>query len=914
MKPRNTIAATNKPGWYGIALLAAIIVALFWRSFLPDYVHFSNDGPLGEQSAAWLQMPGGITGMWGDLNYIGSNSGTYTLSVTTLLHTILSPVSFAKYYPGITLFLLGLGAWTFFRELKLTPLAAAFGAIAAMLNSTFFSSACWGVASQEIAIGMDFFALALIVGCNRSTPMLVQWTRMALAGMCIGVNVMEAADIGALFSVLVALFAFFHTVMENEGATVGKAVRGVSRVVVIAAFAGFIALQAVSSLLGTSISGIAGTGQDSESKAAHWDWATQWSLPKAETLGLAVPGLFGYKLDTPKDMTPSLQNAYSGGVYWGGVGRAPELDRYFDNGSQGPEPSGPGLFMRFTGGGNYCGILVLLICGWTIAQAFRRQNSIFPDAQKRTIQFWTVIMFFCVLFAWGRFAPFYALLYHLPYFSTIRNPTKFLILFSWALVIIFAYGVHALNRRYLDQAALKPAGLMEQLRNWWAKVTSFDRKWTFTTVGLFAASVVGWVIYSSRQTALIQYLQKVGFSNADPNQPTSASAIAAFSLGQLGWFLLLLAIATGLVLLLIAGYFNGPRAKTGAILLGGFLILDMGRANLPWVVHWDYKQKYEVGTLNPIEDFLRNKPYEHRAAIMPFETPEGMELFGELYRIEWIQHQFPFYNIQSLDIIQMPRMPEDMRSYKMALAPHDRQTAALITREWELTNTRYLLGAAPNGFIDGLNQQLDPGKNRYRVVQRFEVVPKPGITRPNRLEELTAVPNDNGNYALIEFTGALPRAKLYANWQVNTNDQVNLKNLGDLNFDPAQTVLISTPEKDLPTVATNENTGSVDFKSYSTKHIVFSAKTTQPSVLLLNDKFDPYWRVLVDGKPAELLRCNYIMRGVYVPTAGDHTIDFQFDLPHPLLYVTLTAFLIGLGLCAFLVISSRQKNVAVTQP
>ncbi len=258
---------------------------------------------------------------------------------------------------------------------------------------------------------------------------------------------------------------------------------------------------------------------------------------------------------------PSLQDAYRNGLYWGGAGRAPELDRYFDSGSQGPQPSGPGIFMRFTGGGNYCGILVLLIAGWAIAQAFRRQNSIFPDAQKRMIQFWAVVMLFCLLFAWGRFAPFYALLYQLPYFSTIRNPAKFIIFFSWALVIIFAYGVHALNRRYLDPKALKAAGVNLQFKNWWAKVSSFDRKWTYASIGLVGASALGWLIYAAQKPALIQYLQKVGFGDMDPTHENSAPAIAAFSLNQAGWAVILFAVAAGLVLLVHHGLFQRPARQ-----------------------------------------------------------------------------------------------------------------------------------------------------------------------------------------------------------------------------------------------------------------------------------------------------------------------------------------------------------------
>jgi hypothetical protein len=923
-KSKQTPAATSPSGWRAIALIAVVLGVLFWRSFLPDYVFFSNDGPLGVQNAAWLHMPGAMIGMWVDLNYLGSSGGAYTPGITAMLHYLLPPIGFAKFYPLMALFVLGLGAWTFFQQLKLSPLACLLGALAATLNSTFFSAAAWGVASQEIAAGMIFFALALIVGSHAEMPRSIRWTRLILAGLCVGVNVMEAADIGALYSVLAALFVFFHALAEGEGELLQKAFRGAGRVFVVAAFAGFIAFQAVLSLVGfvgVTTQGTSDTKQDFDSQIARWDWATQFSLPKSETFGLLVPGLFGYKMDTPKDMQPSLQDAYLNGVYWGGMGRTPALDRYFDGGSQGERPSGPGVSMRFTGGGNYSGILVLLVAGWAIAQSLRGQNSIFAENQKRMIWFWAVVMLFCLLFSWGRFAPlFYGILYKLPYFSSIRNPAKFLNFFAFALVIVFAYGVHALNRRYLDITAMKPAGLGTQIKNWWAKASSFDRKWTFASVGILVACVLGWLIYIAQKPALIQYIQKIGFPGTDPAQPDSAAAIAEFSIGQAAWFLVLLAIAIGLLLLVITGYFNGPRAKIGALLLGGLLLFDLGRANLPWLVDWDYKQKYEIGSLNPIVEFLRNKPYEQRIATLPFEPSDPQKqlrgydyLFGGpfgLYNIEWMQQQFPYYNIQSLDIVQMPRTPADIKAFKEALAPYDQAHYPLIAREWMLTSTRYLLGAV--AFLGSLNQELDPGQQRFRIVQRFDVVPKPGILHPRRLEEMTAVPNNDGDLALFEFTGALPRAKVYSSWQVKTNDQTILKTLADLNFDPARTVLISAPAKELPTAATNENSGSVEYQSYQTKHIVLSARTTSPSVLLLNDKFDPQWTVTVDGNPAELLRANFIMRGVYLPTAGEHTVDFRFSLPHRPLYVTLAAMALGIGLCGFLAFASlkgKSKNI-----
>jgi hypothetical protein len=905
MKTR--VSPKPKPSnpWPGaLALIVVVLVVLFWRGFLPDYVHFSNDWPIGQQNANWIKLPTAMTGMWDDLNGLGLNAAAFAPSVMMLLKSLLSPVMFAKFFPVLALFIAGVGAFTFFRALKLSALAATLGALAAVLNSTNFADACWGTATHQIALGLDFCALALIVSNTRETPGFIRWTRLALAGLCVGLNVVEAQDIGAFYSIFIAAFLFFRSLVDAEGSLLAKAVRGISAVAVVAVFAGFIAFQSISSLIGSQVEGIAGTAQDAETKAAHWDWATQWSEPKKETLALFVPGVFGYKMDTPKDMMPLFQDLYRGGEYWGGVGRDPVLDRYFDSGSQGNPP--PYQFMRFTSGVNYCGILVWLVAFWAIAQSFRRKQSPFSNEQKRFVWFWAGVLAICLPLAWGRFAPmFYGAVYHLPYFSTTRNPTKFLIYFSWAIVILFAYGINALSRP-LDPATPKSAGWSVQLKTWWARAGQFDRRWIFACAGILGASVLGWLIYAGEQPSFIQYLQKVGFSDEQ-----MAREIASFSLGQVVWFLGLLAVAIFLFTLVIAGYFAGPRAKTGAVLLGAFLIFDLGRADLPYVVHWNYVQKYEVGTLNPIVKFLCNKPYENRVAALPFRTPEQFALFSGrsgLYNIEWAQQLFPFYNIQSLDIIQMPRVPEDWKAYLEALSPNDSpESVQRIARKWQLTNTRYLLG--PAGYLEVMNQQLDPAQKRFRILQRFDVLPKPGIAHPTQLEELTAVADDKGPYALFEFTGALPRAKLYGDWQVNTNDQDVLKTLANPIFDPAKTALVDTPQKDLPAAATNDNSGTVEYQSYAPKHIVLSTQAAVPTVLLLNDKYDPNWSVTVDGKPAALLRCNFIMRGVQVP-AGTHTVEFQFSLSHKLLYVSLAAMGLAVLLGGFLLVATRRKTTA----
>ena len=942
MKIEKKNGVSRSRGLLFAALLAVILAALFWKSFLPGYVHFSNDGPLGQQNAAWRHVPTAFLGSWYDINDLGISSGSLAPAPSALIFWALGPLGYAKFVAPLALFILGLGAWAFFRQLKLAPLAATLGALAATLNSTFFATACWGVATQQIAIGMDFFALALVVSNTSETPALIRWMRLALAGLAVGVNVMEAADIGAIFSVFVAAFVLFRAITDEGGAAWAKAVRGIGRVAVIALFAGFIATQTIVALVGTAIVGIAGTAQETETKVQHWYWATSWSEPKTETLGLFVPGLFGYRLDTPNCMMGSLQDSYKGGNYWGTVGSDPSLDPYFEGGRKDPIPPGQ---IRFTGGQNYAGILVALLAFWAVAQSLRRQNSVFIATQKWFVWFWAVVLIGSLLLAYGRFAPFYQFFYMLPYASTIRCPSKFLLVFSWAIVILSAYGVHGLSRRYLEIPAAKFASLPAQLKNWWAKVRGFDRNWTYACAVAFIVTVLGWLIYASEKPGLVRYLQTVGFGDAD-----MAKQIAAFSIGQAGWFVLLFALAAGLCVLTLAGVFAGRRARLGGILLGLFLVGDLGRADLPYIIHWNYKQKYDIdpanatNSTNPIINFLRDKPYEHRvASLPPFNVSQHLPLyddwFNELYRIEWAQHHFPYYNIQSLDKIQMPRMPADLMAYEAALSPRSADTIPLYARHWELTNTRYLLGQA--GFLDVLNAQLDPAQHRFRIVQRFDIVPKPGIEQVTQLEEMTAAPGDSGAIALLEFSGALPRARLYSNWQISTNDpaarqrwldalkqhlpeepysaiaslnvtdQGTLETLADTNFDPAKTVLLSAPLAVAPvTNSISDNSGTVEFKSYAPNDIVLGAQAAAPSVLLLNDMFEPHWQVHVDGKPAELLRCNFIMRGVYL-TPGAHTVEFQFSLPHKPLYLTLAAIGVGILLGGFLIFSTRRHSQRV---
>jgi hypothetical protein len=908
-KPRLISGTVGQYGFF-VLILAAGLLTLFWRSFSPDETLFSNDGPYGGMMAEHTRADKTVTGYWQDLNWLGSHFPAPSPTPSTALRLLTSPLVFSKFFYPVALLILGSCAWFAFWRWKLSPVACVLGGVAAALSGHFLSTACWGVAAQVICVAMNFLAIGLVADCSSRR----RWVSTALAGMAVGMGVMEGYDIGAIFSIFVAAFVLYHSWAATSsqpvsGLAVGKPsparalIFGIVKVAVVAAFAAFLATQAVSTLVGTQIKNVAGMQQDPETKARRWIEATQWSLPPEQTLQLSISGLFGYRMDTPKDMAMGA-DCFKDGKYWGRVGE------------------GAGI-SRFSGGGEYAGLLVVAIAFWAALQSLRKNDSVFAPLQRRLIWFWIGAAIISLLLAFGHYAPFYQFVYMLPYFSTIRNPAKFTHPLHFALIILFAYGIDGLWHRYLTGTTAQ----YPSLKAWWAKVKGFDRKWTIGSVVFIGVSIFGLLAYASSKPELERFLTNVGFP-----EPSEAARIASFSLQSAAWFILILMLAIALLTLILSGRFAGRRATWGAALLGLFLVVDLVRADLPWVIYQNYKIK---NATNPLIDVLRDKPYEHRVASLPsfFSDPDFMKMVGlptqlaqlqayfdhGICAIEWKQHVYQYYNIQSLEVVQMPRQPQDLLAYEGALQPRRSSLAdisVMVLRRWQLSNTRYFVGAAD--FLGVLNQLMDPAQHRFRIVQRYDLAPKPEFPLPDQsaFEQWTVVPATNGALALFEFTGALPRAKLYPVWQVNTNDSETLAQLASPSFDPEKSVIVAGGVQPPASVATNQPAGKVEFASYAPKNIVFKAESTSPSILLLNDHFDPNWKVFVDGKPETVLRCNYIMRGVFVPP-GPHTVQFSFQPSVTPLHVSLSAIVLGLILSGILIglrDENRGKGVESAQP
>jgi len=100
--------------------------------------------------------------------------------------------------------------------------------------------------------------------------------------------------------------------------------------------------------------------------------------------------------------------------------------------------------------------------------------------------------------------------------------------------------------------------------------------------------------------------------------------------------------------------------------------------------------------------------------------------------------------------------------------------------------------------------------------------------------------------------------------------------------------------------------GTVKITHYQSKDLLLEADAKMPAVLLLNDHTGD-WNVFVDQKPGAVLRCNYIMRGVFVP-AGHHLIEFRYQPPLKLLFISLTAFGLGIVLAGVVIVTRIRRK------
>jgi hypothetical protein len=909
-------------GYVFAAVLGAALLVLFYQGLKPGMALFANDGSLGAMSTAANRLPGRFTGTWNCQSFLGIEAPAAAPSLTMILSTLLSPAIYLKIYGPLSLFFVGFCAWVFFRQLEFNAMVCIAAGVATGLNMHFFSTACWGLGTWNVSAGMIFLALAAI--CTRSIRQA--WARAVLAGFAVGLSLMEGFDSGGILSIFVGLFILFRE-WNQPSPVVKRGITAVAMAATVVLFSLWIGADTLSSLFETQIKDAARTSA-STPESKRWDFSTQWSLPKTESLRLIAPGLFGYRL------AQFITTEDKSSLYWGLVGQDPRIAemsssdpkvREFalnglhvtDEELRGVMSDDPSLHKgavdsvrtrfylraRHTGTGEYAGIMVALLAVFAVANSFRRESSPFSLFERKTVWFWAASALFALLAAWGRHGFIYRILFHLPFFSSIRNPIKFLHAFHLAWIILAAFGLEALHRRYLKTATKGNDFVFGRVKSLFTKAAGFDKKWAVGCAVACGIAIIALLAMVQFKEHLLTYLQDEGFT------AEISPRIAAFSISEVAWSVAFLLISVWIILGIVSGAWSGAQEKWAWIYLIGILILDLGRSDKPWIMYFNYKEKYQSNT---VLDFLAQNPEEHR--VIGRLSPLGPynisgDNFNLLYHY-WLQNDFPYHNIQALDVAQWPRMPLVDSNYlgNFICTGTNASTANLepAVRLFQLTNTRFILANATTGPL--LNERGDPAHKPFQTRARLSMQPRPGVGRPEDLGDYTVEPDDSGKFAVVEYTQTLPRAKLFSDWKSGGDGPATLKTLASPEFDPFQTVLIAA-ETPAPQTAPNPaaDPGTVNITEYKPKYVQLTATAKSPAILLLNDHYATDWKCTIDQKPAPILRCNYIMRGVFLPP-GEHKVEFRFQPSLTGLYVTLAAWVAALAVTGFVVSTNRPRG------
>ena len=133
-------------------------------------------------------------------------------------------------------------------------------------------------------------------------------------------------------------------------------------------------------------------------------------------------------------------------------------------------------------------------------------------------------------------------------------------------------------------------------------------------------------------------------------------------------------------------------------------------------------------------------------------------------------------------------------------------------------------------------------------------------------------------------------------------------------FDPATTAVVNTNEWPVTSgqwAVDSSATITMEHQHpYNPDHLKYTTHTSSDQLAVFSEiYYAPDWRAYIDGKPAEYIRANYILRAMVIP-AGDHVIEFRNEAPlfHRMDTVTIIASIVLVLLAAGAIILYYRKG------
>ena len=311
-----------------------------------------------------------------------------------------------------------------------------------------------------------------------------------------------------------------------------------------------------------------------------------------------------------------------------------------------------------------------------------------------------------------------------------------------------------------------------------------------------------------------------------------------------------LVVETGIAAVLAAlftsafGAFNRGMfsAKVLLVTLLVLFLADVGRINNKFLFTIPVPEKSrQVRT--PVMDFIGQRS-SNQSRVLPMDGGDPMH---------YVSQNIPV--MFTSNAVQQQRWQEFLDNFSVNSTMLD------------MINVKYLIYS---------NEQY--GKEKFKLSNKFV----PVFQSPDGLQ------------IVLENRDAMPKAWLVPSVLYVIQPQQALGVMQSPQFNPRQLAVVEFPPPLLlaqPGSVLTAGLGSVQLKRYEGEQIDLSVSNAENALLVLGEKYYRGWKATVDGKPVDIQRVNYILRGVYL-TPGTHKVEFIFDpLPFKIgKYLTLGSF------------------------
>jgi hypothetical protein len=439
--------------------------------------------------------------------------------------------------------------------------------------------------------------------------------------------------------------------------------------------------------------------------------------------------------------------------------------------------------------------------------------------------FWGTVVALAVLASFGDHTPFYpAIQSVLPWLKAFRYPTKFMVLAALGLALLAARGWDRIGATHDGRRSAALLGV---------------------TLGLAGVSI--FVVGHAWPGVLHDLLRSLAEWQRLPNPAYGAAFLSP--LLSAGALRLLLLVTGGLACLWVASS-SQPAAP-------------LARRALAWLAVCDL---LAAGSLmNPTMDASRLREPAWASATRRHPDDRvfvAQDLLGSREPDEDVPPPPVFPVDRSVVLIKALRgalVPEfpSVWGVKEALSS---DVSGLETRDY-LT----LLEEYARSDREARTLFLQRAGTRYYLLPR---PPSPGARAVLTLPGLTPL-------ALYEGPAPAPRLSLVSRGLVEADASAPLRWLFDPGFDPAQAVVVER-EPAPAGVPGPGGSGSAALLDEEPTRIAIAAQVPEGGAyLLLLDRYDPHWRVAVDGADAPLLRADGLFRAVRL-APGAHAVVFSY--------------------------------------